>query len=86
MLVIVFLSLSLAVTALTVLLLMTFLSVAFPGSDHCTSMTSTDSHMCRCDNCQSASADQQEIARRTVVTKSDEFTDQNFQHAQGGHP
>ena len=89
MLAIVFLGLALAVTAMTALFLMTFVSVAFPGPDHSptrTSITSTDSHACRCGNCQSASADHQKIARRAVVATGHEFTDQNLQHTQGGSP
>jgi len=89
MLVIVFLGLALAVTAMGALSLMTFLSVAFPGTDHSatrTSMTSTDLNACRCGNCQSASADHQKIARRSVVKTGNEFTDQNLQHTQGGSP
>ena len=89
MLVIVFLSLALAVTAMSALFLMTLVSVAFPGPGHSairTSMTSADSLACSCANCQSASADQQKIARRPVVTTGHEFSDQNLQHTQGGSP
>lgn len=89
MFVIVFPGLALAVTAMAVLFLMTFLSVAFPGPDHSAirkSTTRTDSHACRCANCQSASAGQQRSARAAVVTTDHELTDQNLQHAQGGSP
>ncbi|HIF01609.1 MAG TPA: hypothetical protein EYG03_30115 [Planctomycetes bacterium] len=87
MFVIVFLGLALAVTAMSALLLMTFLSVAFAGPDRSTagkSMTSTDSSACSCANCQSESADQKKHARDVAVTTKNELTDQNLQHSSGG--
>jgi hypothetical protein len=89
MFVIVFLGLTLAVAALTTLFLMTFLSVAFAGPDR--SMTgkaakSTDSAACSCANCQSTAADQEQLARNTVVSRTRELSDQDLQHAPGGSP
>ena len=89
MFVIVFLGLTLAVAALTTLFLMTFLSVAFAGPDRSTTgqpMRSTDSAACSCANCQSKSADQEQLARDAVAPRTRQLSDQHLQRAAGGSP